>query len=148
MNLELKHLCDIQSIESQSNQKFYKRIKQTSMNTLKNKVNLIGRIGAKPVTQMFDSGAKKVRLSVATNERFKDKKGDWVDNTQWHTVIAWGKVCDRIERILDKGSEVVIEGRIVNRSYETKEGEKRFLTEIELNEFIVLNHGKQVTAKS
>lgn len=113
------------------------------MNTLKNKVNLIGRLGAKPVTQTFDSGAKKMRLSVATNERFKDKKGEWVENTQWHTVIAWGKLCDRIEKVLDKGSEVVIEGRIVNRSYETKEGEKRFSTEIELNEFVLLNGRKQ-----
>jgi len=132
-----------QSVESQSNQLFTKRLKQTSMSTLKNKVNLIGRLGAKPVAQSFDSGAKKMRLSVATNERFKNKKGEWEDNTQWHTVIAWGKMCDRIERVLDKGSEVVIEGRIVNRSYETKEGEKRFSTEIELNEFVVLNGKKQ-----
>ena len=113
------------------------------MNTLKNKVNLIGRLGAKPVSQTFDSGAKKIRLSVATNERFKNKKGEWEDNTQWHTVIAWGRLCDRIEKVLDKGSEVVIEGRIVNRSYETKEGEKRFSTEIELNEFVLLNGKKQ-----
>ena len=128
--------------------KIYKRLKQTKMNTLKNKVNLIGRIGAKPVAQVFESGAKKIRLSVATNERFKDKKGDWVDNTQWHTVIAWGKMCDRVEKILDKGSEVVIEGRIVNRTYETKEGEKRFATEIELSEFVLLSSRRQETANS
>ncbi|WP_343606809.1 single-stranded DNA-binding protein [Fluviicola sp.] len=118
------------------------------MNTLKNKVNLIGRIGSKPVAQIFDSGAKKVRLSVATNERFKDKKGDWVDNTQWHTVIAWGKLCDRVEKILDKGTEVVIEGRIVNRNYETKDGDKRMVTEIELCEFVVLSSRRQETAKA
>lgn len=118
------------------------------MNTLKNKVNLIGRIGAKPIAQVFESGAKKIRLSVATNERYKDKKGDWVDNTQWHTVIAWGKLCDRVEKVLDKGSEVVIEGRIVNRTYETKEGEKRFSTEIELSEFVLLSSRRQETANS
>ena len=112
------------------------------MNTLKNKVNLIGRLGAKPTAQLFDSGAKKVRLSLATNERYKDKKGEWVDNTQWHNVIAWGKLCDRIEKVLDKGSEIVIEGRLVNRAYESKEGEKRFSTEIELNDFMVLNPKK------
>lgn len=61
------------------------------MSTLKNKVNLIGRIGAKPVAQSFESGAKKIRLSLATNESYKDKKGDWVENTKWHTIIAWGK---------------------------------------------------------
>lgn len=115
------------------------------MNTLKNKVNLIGRLGTKPVAQTFESGVKKIRLSVATNERFKDKKGEWVENTQWHTVIAWGKHCDRIEKILDKGSEVIIEGRIVNRSYETKEGEKRFTTEIELSEFVLLSGRRHVT---
>lgn len=111
------------------------------MSTLKNKVSLIGRLGAKPVVQSFDSGAKKVRLSLATNERFKDKKGEWQENTQWHTIIAWGKQCERIEKLLDKGSEVVIEGRLVNRSYELK-GEKRFATEIELNEFMLLNAAK------
>jgi single-strand DNA-binding protein len=111
------------------------------MSTLKNKVSLIGRLGAKPVMQSFDSGAKMIRLSVATNERYKDKKGEWQDNTQWHTVVAWGKQSELIERLLDKGSEVVIEGRLVNRSYESK-GEKRFSTEIELNEFMLLHSGK------
>ncbi len=116
------------------------------MSTLKNKVNLIGRIGAKPVAQSFESGAKKIRLSLATNESYKDKKGEWVENTQWHTIIAWGKQCDRIEKVLDKGSEVVIEGRIVNRAFETKEGEKRFTTEIELTEFVLLNAKKKENA--
>ncbi|MCC6702420.1 MAG: single-stranded DNA-binding protein [Fluviicola sp.] len=113
------------------------------MNTLKNKVNLIGRLGAKPTVQQFDSGAKMMRISLATNERYKDKKGEWVDNTQWHNVVAWGNLCDRISKILDKGSEVVIEGRLVNKSYESKGGEKRFSTEIELNDFMVLNAKKQ-----
>jgi single-strand DNA-binding protein len=62
------------------------------MNTLKNKVNLIGRLGAKPTVQQFDSGAKMMRISLATNERYKDKKGEWVDNTQWHNVVAWGNL--------------------------------------------------------
>ena len=113
------------------------------MSTLKNKVNLIGRVGAKPVTQTFESGAKKVRMSLATNERYKDKKGEWVENTQWHSVVAWGKLCDRIESMIDKGSELVVEGKIVNNSYETKEGEKRFSTEIELSDFMVLNEKKE-----
>jgi single-strand DNA-binding protein len=108
------------------------------MSTLKNKVNLIGRLGAKPEIQQFDSGVKKTRLSIATNENYKDKKGEWVENTQWHTVVAWGKLCDRIEKVLDKGSEVVLEGKLVNRSYESKSGEKRFATEIEMSEFVVL----------
>ncbi|HRP52251.1 MAG TPA: single-stranded DNA-binding protein [Fluviicola sp.] len=116
------------------------------MSTLKNKVNLIGRLGANPVVQEFESGVKKVRLSLATNENYKDKSGAWVENTQWHNVVAWGKQCERIVKVLEKGSEVVIEGRLVNRSYETKEGEKKFSTEIELNEFMLLNPKKETKA--
>lgn len=137
-------LCIINRlIVNRKQQIIYKRQKQTSMSTLKNKVNLIGRLGAKPEAQTFESGTKKVRLSIATNESFKDKSGNWTENTQWHNVVAWGKVCDRIEKVLDKGSEVVIEGRLVNRSYETKAGEKRFTTEIEMNDFMVLTPTKK-----
>lgn len=113
------------------------------MNSLKNKVNLIGRLGAKPEMQAFESGVKRMRISLATNEAYKDKSGNWTENTQWHNVVAWGKVCERIEKVLDKGSEVVIEGRLVNRSYETKAGEKHFTTEVELNDFMLLNPVKK-----
>lgn len=117
------------------------------MSTLKNKVSLIGRVGAKPESQMFESGAKKARLSIATNESYKDKKGEWVDNTQWHNVVAWGSQVDRVVKNLDKGSEVVIEGRLVNRNYEDKNGEKRYVTEIELTDFLLVNR-KTETAKA
>jgi len=109
------------------------------MSTLKNKVNLIGRVGAKPESQVFESGAKRARMAIATNERYKDKKGDWVDNTQWHNVVAWGSTVDRVVKALDKGSEVVIEGRLVNRNFEDKHGEKRYVTEIELSDFVIVN---------
>ena len=112
------------------------------MNSLKNKVNLIGRLGAKPEMQSFESGAKRIRMSLATNESYRDKAGNWTDNTQWHNVVAWGKVCERIEKLLDKGSEVVIEGRLVNRNYEAKDGTKRFTTEVEMSDFMVLNTKK------
>lgn len=110
------------------------------MNTLKNKVSLIGRIGAKPEEKVFESGVKKTRISLATNESYKSKNGEWVENTQWHNVIAWGSQADRVIRLLDKGTEVVVEGRLVNRSFvDEKTGEKRFATEIALNDFIVVN---------
>ncbi|MFY7991276.1 MAG: single-stranded DNA-binding protein [Fluviicola sp.] len=112
------------------------------MNTLKNKVNLIGRLGAKPVVQTFDSGSSITRISLATNERKKEKSGEWTDNTQWHNIVAWGKLGERFEKLTDKGSELVIEGRLVNRSYE-KDGEKRYVTEIELTDFMLLNTKKQ-----
>lgn len=117
------------------------------MSTLKNKVSLIGRIGAKPEEQVFQSGVKKTRISLATNESYKDKKGEWVENTQWHNIIAWGNQVDRVIRSLDKGTEVIVEGRLVNRSYEdSKSGERRFITEIELNDFLIVN--KKVVAVS
>ncbi len=108
------------------------------MNTLKNKVNLIGRLGSKPTETAFESGSKLVKVSLATNESYKDKKGEWVENTQWHNIVAWGKQGERMLKALDKGTEVVIEGRLINKTYETKTGDKRFSTEIELNDFIVL----------
>jgi len=107
------------------------------MNTLRNKVSLIGRLGAQPEITKFESGSTKARMSVATNEPYKNKQGEWVDNTQWHTVVAWGSTAERMAKKLDKGLEVVIEGRLVNRSYESK-GEKRYSTEIEVNEFLII----------
>lgn len=109
------------------------------MNTLKNKVNLIGRIGAKPEEKVFESGARRTTINLATNESYRNKAGEWVENTQWHTVVAWGKNVERVVKLLDKGAEVVIEGRLVNRSYEDKNGTKRTVTEIELNEFVLVN---------
>lgn len=108
------------------------------MNTLRNKVSLIGRLGGQPEITKFESGSQVARMSLATNERFKDKSGEWADSTQWHHIVAWGKQVDRIAKTLAKGTEVVIEGRLVNRSYETKTGEKRYMTEVEMNDFLVL----------
>jgi single-strand DNA-binding protein len=108
------------------------------MNTLRNKVSLIGRLGGQPEITKFESGSQIARMSIATREPYKDKNGEWVDNTQWHNVVAWGKQVDRIAKVLEKGMEVMVEGRLVNKSYETKAGEKRFSTEIEMSEFLVL----------
>jgi single-strand DNA-binding protein len=108
------------------------------MNTLRNKVSLIGRLGAQPEIVKFDSGRTLARFSLATNESYKTKEGEWQDVTQWHNITAWGKTADRIAKLLNKGQEVVVEGKLVNNSYETKEGEKRYGTVIEINEFLLL----------
>jgi single-strand DNA-binding protein len=108
------------------------------MNALRNKVSLIGRLGAKPEIVNFESGLTLAKFSIATNEGYKGKNGEWVDNTQWHTVNAWGKIAELAGRLLDKGNEVVVEGKLVNKMYETKEGEKRYATSIDLNEFLLL----------
>jgi len=108
------------------------------MNSLRNKVSLIGRLGAQPEVVSFDSGRTLARFSLATNESYKNKEGEWQEQTQWHNITAWGKTADLIGKLLNKGQEVVVEGKLVNNSYETKEGEKRYGTIIEVNEFLLL----------
>lgn len=109
------------------------------MNTLRNKVSLIGRLGAQPEVVKFESGAALTRFSLATNEPYKNKAGEWQEQTQWHEINAWGKTGEIVSKLLKKGQEVAIEGRIVNKEYESKSGEKRFSTNIELREFLLLN---------
>ena len=109
------------------------------MNTLRNKVSLIGRLGAQPEVVTFDSGKTLARFSLATNESYKNKAGEWQDNTQWHNITAWGKTAELVGKMLSKGQEVVVEGRLVNNNYETKDGEKRYSTTIEVNEFLIIS---------
>ncbi|RYF84741.1 MAG: single-stranded DNA-binding protein [Chitinophagaceae bacterium] len=108
------------------------------MYALKNKVQLIGHVGQKPETRTFDGGKKLVRFSVATNETYRNVKGDKVTETQWHTLVAFGKVADIAEKYLEKGSEVALEGKLVNRTYVDKEGVKKFITEIHVSELLLL----------
>lgn len=108
------------------------------MNTLRNKVSLIGRLGAKPELVKFDSGKSLARFSLATNENYKSKTGEWVENTQWHNITVWGKTAEVVSNLLDKGTEVLIEGKLIHKSYESKNGEKRYGTEIEMNDFLLL----------
>lgn len=109
------------------------------MNNLRNQVTLIGRLGATPELKTFESGAKKVTLNLATNESYKDKNGEWIQNTQWHNVYAWGKSAERIASTLAKGQEICISGKLVNSQFETKTGEKRYKTEIEALGFLNLS---------
>lgn len=108
------------------------------MNTLKNKVQLIGNLGNDPEIINTESGEKLAKFSMATNETYKNKKGEKITNTQWHNIIAWGKTAEIIEKYVTKGKEVLIEGKLVSRSYETKEGEKRYITEIVCNQILML----------
>ena len=108
------------------------------MNTMKNKVQLIGNLGFDPEVREIAKGRKVARISVATNDSYKNAEGAKVTDTQWHTVVAWGRTADMVERMLRKGSSVAIEGRLVHRSYEGKDGLKRYITEIVLNDFQLL----------
>ncbi|MDG1037329.1 MAG: single-stranded DNA-binding protein [Polaribacter sp.] len=108
------------------------------MSTLRNKVQLIGNLGNNPEIITLDSGKKLAKFSIATNESYKNASGEKVTDTQWHNVVAWNKTAEIIERYLEKGNEVAIEGKLTSRSYETKEGEKKYITEVVANEVLML----------
>ncbi|MGB5941567.1 MAG: single-stranded DNA-binding protein [Leeuwenhoekiella sp.] len=109
------------------------------MSTLRNKVQLIGNLGQDPEIVNLDSGKKLAKFSIATNESYKNSKGERVTDTQWHNIVAWGKTADIIESYVTKGKEIAIEGKLTSRSYETKQGEKRYITEIVCNELVMLS---------
>jgi single-strand DNA-binding protein len=108
------------------------------MYSLKNKVQLIGNLGNTPEVRNTESGKKLVTFSVATNETYKNAKGEKVRETQWHNLVAWGKVADIVEKYLEKGSEVAVEGKLISRSYTDKEGNKKYTTEVQVNELLML----------
>ncbi len=107
------------------------------MQSLKNSVHLIGRLGNEPDVHTFDSGRKMASFSLATNETYYNSKGDKVTDTQWHNIVVWGKKADVVENYLKKGSEIALEGKLINRSYE-KDGVRKYITEISLNELLML----------
>lgn len=109
------------------------------MNALRNKVQLIGNLGMNPEIKTLDGGRKLAKMSIATNESYKNAKGEQVKETQWHNLVAWGKTADIIEKYLKKGSEVAIEGKLINRNFTDKEGIKKYITEIEVLEFLMLD---------
>lgn len=112
--------------------------KSTLMYALKNKVQLIGNLGGKPEIRTTETGKKLARFSLATDESYRNAKGDKVKETQWHNVIAWGKVADIAEKYLDKGSEIALEGKLIHHSYNDKEGNKKYITEVQVNEVLML----------
>jgi single-strand DNA-binding protein len=105
---------------------------------MKNKVQLIGNLGMDPEVITFDGGKELAKFSLATNETYRNAKGDKVTETQWHNVVAFGKTATIIKSYLKKGSEVAIEGKLVNKSYEDKNGVKKYSTEIVVNEMLML----------
>ena len=108
------------------------------MNALVNRVQLIGSLGQDPEIKKFDNGKSLARFSMATNETYRNAQGEKVTETQWHNVVAWGKTADIVAQYLSKGNEVAVEGKLIHRSYESKEGEKRYITEVRCNELLML----------
>jgi len=112
------------------------------MNALRNKVQLIGNVGMNPEIKTLDGGKKLAKMSIATNESYKNSKGERVTETQWHNLVAWGKTAEIVEKYLQKGSEVAVEGKLIHRNYTDKEGQKKYITEIEVSELLMIGGKK------
>lgn len=107
------------------------------MSTLKNKVQLIGNLGAAPEIRTAVNGRKMARLRLATNESYKNAKGEKVTDTQWHSLVAWGSTADIAAQFLQKGSEVMVEGKLNNREYQDKDGKTRYITEVQVSNLLM-----------
>ena len=109
------------------------------MNSLWNKVQLIGRLGQDPEIINLESGKKIAKFSLATNDNYKDASGQKIENVQWHNLVAWNKTAEIIENYVSKGKEIAIEGKLTNRSWDDKEGNKRYTTEVVVSEVVLLS---------
>lgn len=109
------------------------------MTTLSNSVHLIGRLGGDPKSFEFENGNQKAQFSLATNDFYKNAKGERVEETQWHNIIAFGKTAKIVVDYLSKGKEIALEGKLTNRSYEDKDGNKKYISEIIANQILILD---------
>jgi single-strand DNA-binding protein len=108
------------------------------MNNLRNKVQLIGNVGQLPEVKTLDNGRKVANITLATNETYINAKGEKITNTQWHTLVAWGKSAEIVENYVKKGDEIAVEGKIQYETYDDKEGNKRYSTKININDILML----------
>lgn len=109
------------------------------MKDLRNRVQLIGNLGMDPEVKSFEGDRKLAKFSLATSQSYTNSKGERVKDTQWHNIIAWGKLAETAEKYLSKGSEVALEGKLVYRTYEGTDGQKKYITEIVMGEFIKIS---------
>src|SRR5438046_4621125 len=104
-----------------------------------NKVILIGNLGKDPEVKYTPSGTPVAKITLATNERFKDKSGEWQDRTEWHNVVLWQRLAEIAGEYLKKGGKVYIEGRLQTRSWDDKtSGQKKYMTEVVANDLVLL----------
>ena len=108
------------------------------MNNLRNSVRLIGRLGRDPETKDLEEDKKLTRINLATTEVYKNKNGEKVENTQWHQLIGWGKTAELMSTLLKKGKQIAVDGKLVYRTYEDKNGVKRTITEVVVSEFVLM----------
>ncbi len=107
-----------------------------------NKVILIGNLGKDPEMKHTSGGTAVATMTIATNERFKDKNGEWQDRTEWHNVVLWQRLAEIASEYLKKGRSVYVEGRLQTRSWEDKQGQKRYTTEIVASDLVLLGGGR------
>lgn len=112
------------------------------MNNLRNKVQLIGHVGQVPDVKTLTTGQVLAKVSLATSETYKNKTGEKVKETYWHNLIAWGKTATFIQEYVQKGQEIAVEGKLTNRSYEGKDGLKHYVTEVIVNELMLMGTKK------
>ncbi|PQB05285.1 single-stranded DNA-binding protein [Aureitalea marina] len=108
------------------------------MNAIRNRVQLIGRLGQEPEIFSFEDGNKLAKFSMATDDSYKDKEGNKVERTQWHNVVVRGGLTKIVENYVTKGQEIAVEGKLTNRSYQDNDGIKRFITEVQCSELLLL----------
>lgn len=118
------------------------------MNTLRNRVQLIGRLGSKVEIKNLDGNKTLGKVSMATNEYYKNQKGERVEETTWHNLVAWGKQAQLLNKYTDKGSEIAIEGKLSNRSYEDKEGNKKYITEVVVQNILLMGDRKELASSA
>ncbi len=106
---------------------------------MQNKVQLIGNLGKDPEVKNLASGKIKANFSLATSENYKNSQGEKVTETQWHNIVAWGKIAEIAENYLQKGNKVAIEGKLIHRVYDDKDGNKKYITEVVANSVMMLD---------
>lgn len=109
-----------------------------------NKVYLKGNLGNDPEIKELMGGSILAKIRVATNETYTNKEGNNISNTQWHSVVAWGEVAKEVKEKLKKGSYISLEGKLAHRSYEDKTGTKKYVTEIVMSNFELINEKSSV----
>ena len=105
--------------------------------SLRNKVTLIGRTGKEVEMVKFENG-QLAKVSLATSEHYTNAKGEKVEETQWHNLVCYGKTAEIMEKYVEKGKEIAVEGKIMYRTYDDKDGQKRYITEIRVEELVLL----------
>ncbi len=117
------------------------------MSTLRNSVQLIGHLGADPEIKTLDKGMQMVKLRLATTESYRTDKGDWKEETQWHTITAWDTLAARAAKQLRKGSYLIVQGKLINRSYTDAQSNKKYVTEVRAISYVLLDKQKGNTGE-